>query len=264
MENYRKSVFVVVYAKEGNEIKYLLLERKLHWKGWEFPKGGVDKGENEIQTVKRETREETGLNIKGEIKNFGIEGRYKYSKTLPDRPGFIGQSYSLYAVEVVKGKIKLDPLEHSGYEWLGFKDALKKLKWKNQKKCLQIVNGFLENKNFRKRITKNGVLLLAGKDENTNDELVKQAGKDEFLFHTEMAGSPFVNVKGRANEEDLREAALFCAKHSRAWKNSMKDVEVHKFKGADTYKSRGMKAGTFGVRNFEKVKLKKEDIENFK
>ena len=126
-----------------------------------------------------------------------------------------------------------------------------------------IVNGWLENKNFRKMITKNGALVLAGKDEKSNEELVKQSGKDEYVFHTATAGSPFVNIKGKANKEDIKEAALFCAKYSRAWKRSKKDVEVHQFKGKDLYKNPVMKAGTFGVRKFKSIKLRKEEIEKF-
>ena len=263
MDKYRKAVFAVVYAKEGNEFSYLVLERKLHWKGWEFPKGGVDEGESEEQAAKREVREETGLSVKGQIKKFDIHGKYKFPKILKGRPGIIGQTYSLYAVEVVRGKVKLDSYEHSSYEWMNFKEAFKKLTWKDQKKCLQIVNGWLEGKNFRKMITSNGLLVLAGKDENSNEELVKQAGKEEYVFHTAMAGSPFVNIKGRADSEDIKEAVLFCAKYSRAWKTSRRDVEVNQFKGKDIYKRKGMKAGTFGVKNLKVIKVKKEDIEGF-
>jgi len=262
-DKYRKAVFAVVYAKEGNEFQYLLLERKLHWHGWEFPKGGIDAGEGEEQAVRREVREETGLNIKGKPAKFEIYGKYKYPKILKDRPGIVGQTYSLYAVEVVRGKVKLDSLEHSSYEWMNFKDAFKKLTWKNQKKCLQIVNGWLEGKNFRKIITENGTLILAGKNDETNEQLVAQAGKDEYVFHTAMAGSPFVNIKGRASDEDIREAILLCAKYSRAWKKSHKDVEVHQFKGEDLYKKSGMKAGTFGLKDFKVIKVRKEDIEGF-
>ena len=40
--NYRKSVFIVVYRKTEKGILYLILKRKLHWVGWEFPKGGIE------------------------------------------------------------------------------------------------------------------------------------------------------------------------------------------------------------------------------
>lgn len=144
---YRKAVFVVVYSKTEKEIEYLILKRKLHWNGWEFPKGGLE-GLKEIiftkNAVKRELREETGLNPIKIIK-FSVKGRYKYNKQLKDRPGIIGQEFILYAAEVKKQKIKIDALEHSDYKWALFKEALKKLTWQNQKKCLKIVNSYLKH-----------------------------------------------------------------------------------------------------------------------
>ncbi len=147
-EIYRPAVFAVVYFRENEKNFYLLLKRKLHWRGWEFPKGGMKKGENEIQAVQRELKEETGLNVVGEIKKFPVSGKYKYDKKYPDRRGITGQTYSLYAVGVKKlpSKIKLDKKEHEGYEFAEFGDALKKLTWSNQRRCLTFVNNWL-NKN---------------------------------------------------------------------------------------------------------------------
>ena len=218
MDEYRKSVFIVVYSKEDNKIKYLVLQRKLHWKGWEFPKEGIEKSEREEDAVRRGVREETGLNIKGQIKKFDMHGEYKYKKRYNDRPNFMGQSFSLYAAEVSPGKVKLDVHEHSTYDWLNFNDAMERLTWKNQQRCLESINSSLENKNFRRHITKSGILLLAGKDENSNEDLVKQAKPEEYVLHTVAAGSPFVNIKGEADKENIKEAAIFCAKFSRNWK----------------------------------------------
>jgi len=259
---YRKSVFMVVYRWENNNVKYLLLKRKLHWKGWEFPKGGVEDNEIGEETVRREIKEETGLEIK-KLKKFDFHGEYKYKKKYPERGEFIGQKYSLYAIEVNNGKVKMDEKEHSNYEWLNFEDAMKRLTWKNQKDSLKIVNSSLNNKEFRKMITKNGIVVLAGKDENSNEELVKQISPDEYVFHTAAAGSPFVNIKGKANESDIMEAAIFCAKYSRDWKKNHRDVEVHKFRGRDIFKKSDMKAGTFGLRRFDTIRVKKVEIERF-
>ena len=65
MKKYRPAIFVVVYRidKHSNKPLYLLLKRKKHWKGWEFPKGGVEKGETERETLLRELKEECGLKI---------------------------------------------------------------------------------------------------------------------------------------------------------------------------------------------------------
>jgi len=139
----RKAVFVVIYSK-NKKIKYLIFKRKLHWKGWEFTKGGLEKGEKELNAVKREVFEESGLHpVK--IKRFDISGKYNYETDLKDREGITGQTYNLYSAKIEKAKIKIDKREHSRYKWMGFKKAMKKLTWPNQKECLRIVNDWLKN-----------------------------------------------------------------------------------------------------------------------
>lgn len=144
---YRRAVFILTYAetKHGG-VSFLILKRKHHWRGWEFPKGGIEKGETQIQTAKRELNEETGRKPIGKIKKFNYSGRYKYPKVFRDRPGYIGQTYSLYAAKVKKGNgnVHLDPLEHSGHKWVSYSEALKKLTWPDQRKALRIVWKWLE------------------------------------------------------------------------------------------------------------------------
>ncbi len=145
MGKYRKAVFIVAYSFHNGKLQYLVLKRKLHWKGWEFPKGKIEPGEKKIDTVRRELNEESGHRAL-KIKKFNIKGKYKYKKLLKDRPEFMGQSYVLYAADVKRGKVKLDRIEHSSYKWADFKTALKMLTWANQKKCLRIVNSWLKKK----------------------------------------------------------------------------------------------------------------------
>jgi len=148
---FRRAVFAVVYSKEHNgKIEYVLLKRKKHWKGWEFPKGKIERFETKRRTAKREVKEETGLDaIK--IKRFREKGNYLYPKILKDRPKMNGQTYHLFGIEVEKGRgeLKLDPIEHDGYRWADFKEAYEKLTWPNQKKCLKIVNDWLKNESER-------------------------------------------------------------------------------------------------------------------
>lgn len=145
---YRRAVFGVAYSKDDNgKIEYVILKRKKHWKGWEFTKGKIEKFETKRMAVKREVKEETGLKILS-TKRFKEKGSYIYDKKLWDRPSKIGQTYNLFAVRVEKGngKVKLDSIEHNGYEWASFKEAYKKLTWSNQKHCLKIVNEWLNSK----------------------------------------------------------------------------------------------------------------------
>ena len=137
---YRRGIFAIVYSVAKNKPKYLILKRKLHWKGWEFPKGGIRFYETRKMAIRREIKEETGLKILN-VKKFDISGKYEYNKNYSDRRKFKGQIYEkVYAVEVKKGKVKLDKREHSDFSWLDFPDAVKKLKWKNQKECLKKIH----------------------------------------------------------------------------------------------------------------------------
>ena len=109
--------------------------------------------------------------------------------------------------------------------------------------------------------TSSGKLVLAGRDAESNEQLIEQVEAEEIVLHTKQAGSPFVNIKKKATKQDIKEASIFCVKYSREWKKNKKDVEVHYFKGKDIYKNKDMKTGTFGVKKFGKIMIKKEEIE---
>lgn len=140
---FRKGVFIVCYRKE-DEILYLVLKRKLHWRGWEFPKGGIEKGGSLRKGILREIREETGQ-IPVKLKKCGLSGKYKYDREFKDRPGVMWQSWVLYSCELGKENVRIDKKEHSGYKWVSFDRALKILTWPNQRKCLRVVNKRLKN-----------------------------------------------------------------------------------------------------------------------
>ena len=120
--------------------------------------------------------------------------------------------------------------------------------------------------NFRKFITSSGKDVLAGKSAENNEEIIKQVEDDETVLHTAKPGSPFVNIKsdyGETSKKDLKEAAVFCARYSKDWRDNRKDVEVHWFLGKEIFKTAGMKTGTFGVKKTRKIKVNKGEILEF-
>ncbi len=118
-----------------------------------------------------------------------------------------------------------------------------------------------EKPKFREWFTSSGKYVVAGKNSLNNEEIIAQVEPEETVLHTELPGSPFVNIKGEATKEDIRDAAIFCAKYSQAWRDTKTDVRINVFKGKDVYKNKGMSEGTFGVKKFSTVIAKKKDIE---
>jgi predicted ribosome quality control (RQC) complex YloA/Tae2 family protein len=116
---------------------------------------------------------------------------------------------------------------------------------------------------FRELISKRGTLILAGKSAENNEELVAQIKPDEEVFHTAQPGSPFVNIKGEPKSEDIKEAAIFCARYSKDYRDNKSDVVVNNFKGKDIYKRKDMEKGTFGLKKYKTIVVKKRAIEEF-
>ncbi len=84
---------------------------------------------------------------------------------------------------------------------------------------------------FRWFTSSDGFLVVAGKDTVSNEVLVKKyAAEDDPVFHAEVAGAPFVVVKTEgkaASEQALREAGVFAASFSRAWREGAGSADVY-------------------------------------
>lgn len=142
-KKYRKGVFCVIYAVESNKKPiYLILKRKIHWKGWEFCKGGLMKNEKIEYAVKREVREETGLKILN-LKKYNMRGKFIYNNKTQNERKVKGMSFVLFSCEVKKARVKISK-EHSSYKWVNYSRALKLLTWKNQKKYLRLVDNYFK------------------------------------------------------------------------------------------------------------------------
>ncbi|UZE93565.1 MAG: DUF814 domain-containing protein [Candidatus Pacearchaeota archaeon] len=100
---------------------------------------------------------------------------------------------------------------------------------------------------YRWFYTSRNKLVLAGKNAQQNEQLVKKAEKKAIILHTKAPGSPFCILKGKITAQDIREAAIFCACFSQGWKKKKKEMEVHVFKGEQILKEKRQKAGTFSV-----------------
>ena len=129
------SAGAVVFRK-NEEIKYLLL----HYGAghWDFPRGAIEQGEEEKQTVCREAVEETDIQDLKFVPDFREKIFWFYRK----EGKTIYKEAIFYLAETKTEEIKISS-EHIGYEWLPYEEALERITFKNSKKVLEKANEFL-------------------------------------------------------------------------------------------------------------------------
>lgn len=113
---------------------------------------------------------------------------------------------------------------------------------------------------FREAELSSGRRIFLGRDSASNDELVWDAKPTDVLLHTEMPGSPFVNLGEGPSKDEIYESAVFCAKFSQVWRDVKRDVVVNGMRRCDMKKDKRMKEGSWSVLRQEKVKVKKGDV----
>ncbi len=147
---FEKSVGAVIFRYENKSIKYLILDYGNSY--WGYAKGHIEKGESEIETLRREVEEETGIKDLKIILGFKVKNRYFYKAGKEEKerrkkeglPINVFKTVVYYLAETKTQDIKLS-FEHQSYLWLSFQDALKKVSYKNSKDVLKSANDFLIN-----------------------------------------------------------------------------------------------------------------------
>ena len=135
MNAVRKGVVAVIYRDGGDEPEFLLMHRKLHWKGWELPKGGINEGETEEAALAREIEEETGLRV-DIVGKVPVTISYDYSENFQKQFKTRGAEQSVYLARYKPGEIFLSD-EHDDFRWATFQEALQLLRYDGQKQALE-------------------------------------------------------------------------------------------------------------------------------
>ncbi len=140
-----KSCGIVVFRQGKSGVNYLIL----HYGAghWDFSKGHVEKGEDEIQTALRELKEETGIEKINLEENFRekIEYFFRRGKEL------VRKEVIFFLGETQEKKVKIS-FEHEGYKWCDYESALKKLTFQTAKNILKKANKFLEEREKQKKL----------------------------------------------------------------------------------------------------------------
>jgi len=124
-----RSAGVIVCRMAAGKRLYLLLNYGRHW---DFPKGHLEDGEEEIDAAVRELREETSVD---DVRlHEGFVGRLAYWYVKKGRRRH--KQVALFLGRTEQARVSLSD-EHVGYAWLEFEDALNRLTYANAREVLR-------------------------------------------------------------------------------------------------------------------------------
>ncbi len=121
---FHLGVKALILNPEG---KVLLLKRHHPVQGvyWDIPGGRLQKGESQMDTLRREIKEETGLNNVCEVHPFMMA---LTNIRIPALEGDVGLIFSIFLVNISES---FDPIlsdEHVDFEWCSLLNTAEKLK----------------------------------------------------------------------------------------------------------------------------------------
>jgi len=122
---------IIFYLAEDESWLYLLL----HYPSghWDFPKGVVEEGEDDLETAFREVYEETGIPREKLIliDGFREEVRYRFYS----HGTVVKKSVTFFLMRSLTMDVKIS-WEHRGFRWLPYSEALKQTTFKTGKELL--------------------------------------------------------------------------------------------------------------------------------
>jgi len=132
-----RSAGAVLFNLKDKEPIYLIL----HYTAghWDFPKGNIEEGEDELTTVRREVKEETSIcNIKF------VDGFRKVVEYMYRRAGRLVHKVVIYYLAYTDTlQVRLS-YEHNDYRWGRFNEIMSILTYNNSKMVLEEADRFLK------------------------------------------------------------------------------------------------------------------------
>src|SRR3989338_9215347 len=132
-----KSAGAILFIKEKEPLYLLLHYESGHW---DFPKGHVEAGETDLDTVRREVKEEAGITNIEILQNFKEKIHYFYKMNNE----LMSKDVVFYLAKTNTKDVKLS-FEHIGFAWVSYEKAMEKLTYKNAKDILQKAHEFLKS-----------------------------------------------------------------------------------------------------------------------
>lgn len=128
--------FILFRDVDGQRL-YLLLDYGKHW---DYPKGHLEEGESAWQAAVRELREETGIRQVDRVGRFQKDMQYDFYSS---KKGPINKTVTYFAGKTKTEKVVVSD-EHSGFAWLPYDDAMKRLTYDNARDMLTAAHRAIE------------------------------------------------------------------------------------------------------------------------
>ena len=96
---------------------------------WGLPKGHVEEGETEIETAKREVKEETNIDVE-------VNSNYRYSMNYSPEKGIM-KEVVFFLARSISDNLKEQIEEVQEVKWFDFDDAINTITYDNSKELLR-------------------------------------------------------------------------------------------------------------------------------
>lgn len=131
---------VIVFRRTPEGCRFLLILSRLTKRPlWEFPKGGIDAGEGQLEAALRELQEETGLdrNAVKLVPDFKHTERYRFSVGEGARRTLIHKQVTYFLAEALHEEIRISPKEAHEYAWVDLEEAMQRIRYKSRRRMLE-------------------------------------------------------------------------------------------------------------------------------
>ncbi len=127
---HERSAGCIIYrVDERGERLFLLLDYGSHW---DYPKGHVEAGEDDLMAARRELEEETGITQADFDPGFAQEISYIFRSR---KGGLIQKAVIFFLAKTESAAVTISH-EHVGYEWLDASAAMKRVSYANARAVL--------------------------------------------------------------------------------------------------------------------------------
>ena len=139
MARFEKSAGFIVFVdpdKSHPEREFLLLD---YGKFWDYAKGHVEKGEDDLTAARREVEEETGITEIDVIPGFAHKIEYFFRQKAK---GLIHKQVTFFLARAKSRKVTISH-EHAGYEFLPAEAAVERVTYPSSRQVLKEAIAFL-------------------------------------------------------------------------------------------------------------------------